>query len=61
MICVDSCNFYEIPNVFLKRDDINDWRAKTSGLVEKVDFKLFNRYGVLIFQTDEPRINWDGT
>jgi len=63
MICVDSCNFYEIPNVFTPNgDDINDWlRAKTSGLVEKVDFKLFNRYGVLIFQTDEPRINWDGT
>jgi gliding motility-associated-like protein len=63
MICVDSCNFYEIPNVFTPNgDDINDWLvAKTSGLVEKVDFKLFNRYGVLIFQTDEPKINWDGT
>jgi len=63
MICVDSCNFYEIPNVFTPNgDDINDWlKAKTSGLVEKVDFKLFNRYGVLIFQTDEPRLNWDGT
>jgi gliding motility-associated-like protein len=63
MICVDSCNFYEIPNVFTPNgDDINDWlKAKTSGLVEKVDFKLFNRYGVLIFQTDEPKLNWDGT
>ncbi|MBP1666951.1 MAG: hypothetical protein H6Q23_1811, partial [Bacteroidetes bacterium] len=63
MICVDSCDFYEIPNVFTPNgDDINDYLvAKTSGLVEKVDFKLFNRYGVLIFQTDEPKINWDGT
>ncbi len=63
MICVDSCNFYEIPNVFTPNgDDINDWlKAKTSGLVEKVDFKLFNRYGVLIFQTEEPKLNWDGT
>jgi gliding motility-associated-like protein len=63
MICVDSCNFYEIPNVFTPNgDDINDWlKAKTSGLVEKVNFKLFNRYGVLIFQTDEPKLNWDGT
>ena len=26
MICVDSCNFYEIPNVFTPNgDDINDW------------------------------------
>jgi gliding motility-associated-like protein len=63
MICVDSCNFYEIPNVFTPNgDNINDFLiAKTSGLVEKVDFKLFNRYGVLIFQTDEPKLNWDGT
>ncbi|MGM0667057.1 MAG: gliding motility-associated C-terminal domain-containing protein, partial [Bacteroidota bacterium] len=29
--------------------------------VEKVDFKLFNRGGLLIFQTEEPRLNWNGT
>jgi gliding motility-associated-like protein len=63
MICVDSCNFYEIPNVFTPNgDNINDYlKAKTSGLVEKVNFKLFNRYGVLIFETEEPKLNWDGT
>jgi gliding motility-associated-like protein len=63
MICVDSCNFYEIPNVFTPNgDDINDWLvAKSSGLVEKVNFKLFNRYGVLLFETEEPKLNWDGT
>jgi gliding motility-associated-like protein len=63
LICVDSCDFYEIPNVFTPNgDDINDWLvAKTSGLVEKVDFKLFNRYGVLIYETEEPKLNWDGT
>ena len=49
MLCVDSCNFYEIPNVFTPNgDNINDrLLAKTSGLVEKVDFKLFNRSGLL--------------
>ncbi|MGI6324025.1 MAG: gliding motility-associated C-terminal domain-containing protein, partial [Bacteroidales bacterium] len=63
MVCVDSCNFYEIPNVFTPNgDNINDrLLAKTSGLVEKVDFKLFNRSGLLIFSTDEPKIDWDGT
>jgi gliding motility-associated-like protein len=63
MVCVDSCDFYEIPNVFTPNgDDINDRLvAKTSGLVEKIDLKLFNRNGLLIFQTSEPRINWDGT
>ncbi len=62
-VCVDSCNFYEIPNVFTPNgDNINDRLvAKTSGLVEKIDMKLFNRNGMLVFQTSEPKINWDGT
>ncbi len=63
MVCVDSCNFFEIPNVFTPNgDDINDRLvAKTSGLVEKIDMKIFNRNGVLIFSTEDPKINWDGT
>jgi gliding motility-associated-like protein len=63
MTCVDSCNFYEIPNVFTPNgDDFNDWLvAKSSALVEKVEFRLFNRAGVLVFSTEEPRLNWDGT
>ena len=62
-VCIDSCNFYEIPNVFTPNgDNFNDRLiAKTSGLVEKIDFKLFNRNGLMIFSTEEPRINWDGT
>ena len=63
MVCIDSCNFYEIPNVFTPNgDDINEKLvAKTSGLVEKVDFRLFNRNGILLFRTEKPRIEWDGT
>ncbi len=63
MVCIDSCNFYEIPNVFTPNgDDINDRLvAKTTGLVEKIDFKLFNRTGLLIFSTEKPKIEWDGT
>ncbi|MBA4321768.1 MAG: hypothetical protein C0408_03015 [Odoribacter sp.] len=63
MVCIDSCNFYEIPNVFTPNgDDINDRLvAKTSGLVEKIDFKLFNRNGLQLFRTAEPKIEWDGT
>ncbi|HRW84472.1 MAG TPA: gliding motility-associated C-terminal domain-containing protein, partial [Bacteroidales bacterium] len=62
-VCVDSCNFYEIPNVFTPNNDgKNDFLvAKTSGLVEKVDFKIFNRNGLVVFSTDRPRIEWDGT
>lgn len=63
MICVDSCNFYEIPNVFTPNgDNINEKLvAKTSGLIEKINFRLFNRDGLLLFHTDNPKIEWDGT
>lgn len=64
MICtIDSCNFFEIPNVFTPNgDNLNDKLvSKTSGLVEKIDFKLFNRTGLLLFRTEDPKINWDGT
>ena len=63
MICIDSCNFYEIPNVFTPNGDgINDRLvAKTSGLVEKLISSFFNRNGLLLFRTEDPKINWDGT
>jgi gliding motility-associated-like protein len=63
IVCIDSCDFYEIPNVFTPNNDgFNDRLiAKTSGLVEKVDFKLYNRNGLLVFSTSDPRLNWDGT
>ncbi len=63
IVCVDSCDFYDIPNVFTPNgDDINDILvARTSGLVERVDFRLYNRMGQLIFSTTDPRLRWDGT
>jgi gliding motility-associated-like protein len=63
VVCVDSCDFFQIPNVFTPNgDNINDRLvAKTSGLVEKIEFKLFNRDGLMLFRTEDPRIEWDGT
>ncbi len=63
MVCIDSCNFYEIPNVFTPNgDNINEKLvARTSGLVEKIDFRLYNRNGLLLFRTENPKIEWDGT
>jgi hypothetical protein len=30
-------------------------------LVEKINFRLFNRNGLELFKTENPRIEWDGT
>ncbi|MCG8410533.1 MAG: gliding motility-associated C-terminal domain-containing protein, partial [Bacteroidales bacterium] len=61
--CVDNCSYYELPNVFSPNgDNINDvYRAiNPSNYVQKVNMKIFNRWGELIFKTENPNIEWDG-
>lgn len=63
LICVDACSFYELPNVFTPNGDgINDiYIAKNKNhYVQKVDMKIYNRWGNLVFQTTDPDIKWDG-
>jgi gliding motility-associated-like protein len=62
-ICADNCPNYVLPNTFTPNDDgsnelfkpFPDWR-----FVEKIDLKIFNRWGNLVFETTDPAINWNG-
>jgi gliding motility-associated-like protein len=61
--CVDECSYYLLPNVFSPNgDNRNDLFIADNplGYVKKVDMKIFNRWGELVFQTDNPLIEWDG-
>jgi gliding motility-associated-like protein len=64
VICVsiDSCSIYNIPNVFTPNaDGFNDYLVPfpyTS--VERIDMTIFNRWGTVVFNTADPKINWDG-
>ena len=63
-ICIDDCSYYELPNVFTPNNDgKNDFYRPIEPyrFVEKIDIKIFNRWGNLVFQTENPEINWDGT
>ena len=62
ILCVDSCSYYEIPNVFTPNgDDINDKLvAKTSPFIDRIDLKIYSRGGTLVFKTEDPEINWNG-
>ncbi len=63
LVCKDNCPLYELPNVFTPNgDNQNDlytpfpnWR-----FIEKVDFKVFNRWGNLVFSATDPQLNWTG-
>ena len=62
-ICVDECIMYQLPNVFTPNGDaINDFFVSDNlnNVVEKVDMKIFNRFGQLVYETDDPAVNWDG-
>ena len=62
VVCVDECFSYSIPNVFSPNGDgINDiLRPIELQEVEKIDLKIYNRWGQLVFETSDPLINWDG-
>ncbi|MBU2650248.1 MAG: gliding motility-associated C-terminal domain-containing protein, partial [Bacteroidetes bacterium] len=66
VVCIDytACPGYELPNVFTPNNDhINDFFTpipETVASVEKIEIKIFNRWGNLVFETIDPWINWDG-
>lgn len=64
IVCVDNCPIYELPNTFTPNGDgKNDLYTpiKPYRFVERIDLKVYNRMGVLVFETTNPDILWDGT
>lgn len=61
-LCLDECSNYVLPNVFSpNNDDNNDlYIPLRTAYVERVDFQVYNRWGLLVFNTDDPDIYWDG-
>jgi gliding motility-associated-like protein len=61
-IDIDNCPRYRLPNVFTPDNDgYNDLLIPFPyTFVEKIELKLFNRWGELVFETNDPDINWDG-
>jgi len=61
-ICIDNCSYYDLPNVFTPNGDgINDlYHPYPYQFVEKVDMKIYNRWGNLVFETEDPDLNWNG-
>ncbi|MEO8068458.1 MAG: gliding motility-associated C-terminal domain-containing protein [Flavobacteriales bacterium] len=62
VVCGDNCPYYVLPNVFSPNNDgQNDlfvpfpWRG-----VERIDLKIFNRWGMVVFATGDPAVRWNG-
>lgn len=62
-VCVDNCPFYSLPNTFTPNGDGNNdlFRPRVNLFISSVDFKVYNQWGNLVFETTDPNINWRGT
>jgi gliding motility-associated-like protein len=70
VVCVgyDACPPYELPNVFTPNgDEFNNLFVPKTGTsanpkanVERIDMTIFNRWGKIMYTTEDPQINWDG-
>lgn len=61
--CVDNCPEYHLPNAFTPNSDghndaftpFPNWR-----FIDRIEIQIFNRWGNLVFETEDPEINWTG-
>ncbi len=62
VVCVSNCPFYQLPNVFTPNGDgANDiFVAFPFQFIDRVDMKIFNRWGQIVFETTDPEIRWNG-
>ena len=61
--CVDNCPEYELPNVFTPNGDgTNDlFIPLPYKFVKDIDIKIYDRWGLLMFETTNPNVLWNGT
>lgn len=60
---IDQCNPYRLPNIFSPNNDgYNDLFTPFHpyDLVESAHIRIYNRWGNLVFQTEDPEIRWNG-
>jgi len=61
----DECNAYlYLPDAFLPGDATRPENRKFSMVaynIVKVDVKVFDRYGQVVFESQDPNFGWDGT
>ncbi len=63
IVCIDNCPIYELPNVFTPNGDgANElFIPFPYRFVDRIDMQIFNRWGQLVYETNNPDISWNGT
>lgn len=60
--CVDNCPEFDLPNIFTNNgDSVNDFfKAIRVKYIRDIDLKVYDRWGVLMYETTDPYFHWDG-
>lgn len=63
IVCVDNCPRYILPNTFTPNGDGSNelFVPRVNLFIASVDFTVYNEWGVKLWQTTDPELNWDGT
>lgn len=62
--CADNCPYYDLPNIFTPNgDNLNDMFIPLAGyrFIKDIEIKIYDRWGLLMFETTDININWNGT
>ncbi|HFA47509.1 MAG TPA: gliding motility-associated C-terminal domain-containing protein [Bacteroidetes bacterium] len=62
IVCVDNCPNFDLPNAFTPNGDgSNDaYIPFPFCFIERIEISIFNRWGQLVYETNDPNINWQG-
>jgi gliding motility-associated-like protein len=63
MYCIDNCPLYLLPNTFTPNGDgVNDEYTPflPYRFVNRVEIKVYNKWGNMVFETNDPNIKWNG-
>jgi len=61
--CIDNCPEFELPNIFSPNGDkSNDfYKAIKVRRIKEINLTIFDRWGNLVYKTNDPYFQWDGT
>jgi gliding motility-associated-like protein len=61
-VCIENCPIYDLPNTFTPNGDGDNelFKPIKNFFIASVNFELFNEWGVKVFETTDPAINWNG-
>lgn len=63
VFCIDNCPYYILPNTFTPNGDGQNelfHPYKPYRFVNRIEMRIYNRWGEEVFKTEDPEINWDG-